>query len=113
MKSGVFCIKHDRIHLGFEDRSTACELCIEELISCRSTEDLRQISHDAVGCLNPDDGSVEEFRQAVETALPSADGSGPMVILRFIAAKAVRTGQTIEAVLLQMVQNRSAKYILS
>lgn len=31
-KSGAYCLKHDRPHLGFEDGTTGCKLCIEEAV---------------------------------------------------------------------------------
>lgn len=32
VKSGMYCKKHERPHIGFEDETTACMLCIEDIV---------------------------------------------------------------------------------
>lgn len=37
-KSGAFCITHQRPHLGFEDGTTACKVCIDEKVETDTPE---------------------------------------------------------------------------
>jgi hypothetical protein len=45
-KSGIYCLRHNRPHLGFEDGSTACVLCVEEAVEEADTEEICKVLKD-------------------------------------------------------------------
>lgn len=111
-KSGAYCDKHHRPHMGFAgDDTTACALCIEEMVAA-------------------EEGRGKEIFLAVKNGLPVrelqtllswADYSKLVTdelnyfkpCLRALATKACRTGQSIDEVLAGLLERRSVDLILA
>jgi len=108
-KSPAYCKKHEMPHLGFFDGTTACTLCIEEMV----TENRRK----AIGIYRSlrQELPPEEFGRLMEWATKSSwvtDSYVNKCILRAIASKAKRCDQSIEQVLEDIIKAKSVKCIL-
>ena len=110
-KSGAYCKKHDRPHVGFMDGTTACIYCIEELVKANESKAVGIYSRLRDG-LSSD--QLEYLGDAAETSSEVMRCSASVAVLRFIASKALRTNQTIDEVIFQVTESGrySVDYIL-
>ncbi len=108
-KSSAYCLKHDKPHLGFEDGSTACRECIEELVA----EKKFQENFFSLTLENelPDKELNRLLFWASEAAALTCNFPNTC-ILRALATKALRSKQTIEKVIEEMVKIKSVSIIL-
>jgi len=109
-KSPAYCKKHQRPHLGFsEDNTTACALCIEEMVSEKEPEELnifRRFQKE----LFP-----EERHRLLEWADDSATCTGNskgICTLRAIATKALREKKSFEEIVEKIVDEKSVNCVL-
>ncbi len=107
--SGAYCQKHHKPHFGFEDGSTACQDCIEEMIEQEQprtdewAEKLRQglgESHYAV------------LIQAAEIAIDIVGGPITIAVLRFIATRARRENLSFQEVVDRALSEKTAAFIV-
>jgi hypothetical protein len=110
VKSGAYCIQHAQIHQGFTDGSTACLTCIQ--IKAFSLQPKARIF--AEGLLKfLGEEEAEELKEAAEIASAMRGWGGTeLAILIFLISKAFRTKQNLAAVLLKVMDERSANYLL-
>ncbi len=108
-KSSAFCCKHNKIHQGFSDGSTACLSCVEELVQTRKEYALRIWA--SILPLLPS-FEKEWLQEACElSSLVTNDGE-EIAILRFIACKALRSNCSVEDVLTDIQVKHSVSCIL-
>jgi hypothetical protein len=100
-KSGAFCEKHNSIHQGFIDGTTACLRCIEEMVASRAN-DAEGIREKIWEFLSKPDRDVLD--DAAEVAAEIMGCSESMAVLRFVASKALRTHQTVDDVAYQVTE---------
>ena len=109
-ESPAYCRKHERPHLGFaDDDTTACVLCIEELI-IESEDKLPDIFDEFENNL-----PAEEYSRLKDWAEVSSDITGnylSVCLLRALATKALRLKTTIEEIVKQVGQAKSVDSIL-
>jgi hypothetical protein len=108
-QSSAYCKKHKRPHLGFFDDTTACVLCVEEIVAENRRKEI-SIYRNLWQKLPP-----EEFGRLMEWATKSSwvtDSYVNTCILRAIATKAKISNQTIEKVLEKIIETKSIEYIL-
>jgi hypothetical protein len=107
--SAAYCTKHDRPHMGFVDRTTACRFCIEEEVA-RLTPSAEEIFERIL-----DDLDAEEFEDLLDEARLSSVITGESVevcLLRIIVTKAQRTGSTVENVIELLLTEQSSGVLL-
>ena len=108
--SGMFCVRHNVPHLGFNDDTTACPVCIKEVVDL----------HDAGACeietiLFFSITDKEEKARLLRAAELSAIMTGQpreICILRFAATLAIRTGRSLDDVVTEIGENGTAPMIL-
>jgi len=108
-KSSAYCVKHRRIHQGFDDGTTVCIACVEELIA-QERHNARHVADAVMKHL-----SLEEAADLREVAEMSSSVTGDpteVSILRFVASKAKRTKTSVEMVIDIIVSSGSAECIL-
>lgn len=117
--SSAFCQKHDCIHQGFQDGSTACITCVEELVL--------KIRQDKGGYSKPPKiaevfaaikeeflpAEFEDLFEAAKTAQAVTGAPVDVCIIQFIAAKACRSHKSFDDVLVTALCEKSAECILS
>ena len=106
--SSAYCTKHNKSHLGFDDGTTACVLCVEEMVAgCAN------LSNDIFAQLKtlPDD-EYERLMQYVYGLRRITRNSEEVCILRLIAIKALRVKHNLMFVVNEVVARRSVEYIL-
>ena len=108
--SALYCHKHEKPHLGFEDGSTACIGCIEEKVFSAKWQAILY-SNQIKESLS-EDGYREIYREALKAS--RVVGSTPeMAILRFIITKAMRKHQTEVEVLKEVALTKKAEVLLT
>ena len=110
-KSGHYCEKHERPHLGFEgDDTSACVFCIEEMVSANFNLADRIFNrlNETVSALE-----MERLLEAAEIAGEITGQSTSVCVLRFIATKALRLKKTINEMIGLVVQGKNVDIILS
>lgn len=101
---GVYCTKHERIHLGFEDGTHACVLCIEE--------DVRANLHrsDAIAerlDLEFDEAVRGEVIEQCMRSLSLIGGTVGHALVRSIATLARRAGTSFEEMMEWVIEAKS------
>jgi len=76
VKNDTYCQKHERAHLGFEDGTTACTSCIEEML-VKDGERIAGMFAAAVGRSE----KAPEIRQAINEWLEEIDSMLPKISL--------------------------------
>lgn len=108
-ESSVYCKKHRRPHLGFIDDTTACIVCIKELVAKNRKQ--KEGIYRSLRQNLPE----EEFKRIIEWARVSSSLTGDPIrtcILRAIATRAMRSKQDITSVLDKILQDKSVECIL-
>ena len=112
IESSAYCKKHQLIHQGFGDGTTACITCVEDKVLT--------FRHQASGIFN-DIQSVLSYGVLREAGLiERLDISAKLMrsnhsiaLLRFIASKAQREGVPIQTIVKRIKEERSVDCILS
>lgn len=109
MESSAYCVDHQRPHVGFFDGGTACIICIEEMV--RAEEDQAEAIFDRfrAGLLEEEFERLEEWADPVSSLIGC---SAAVQVLRGVITKALRSGQGIEEVVVQVVASKSADLLL-
>jgi len=109
--SSAYCKKHNRPHLGFmDDNSTACILCIEEIVAQKENEEV--FIFDKILEAIP----LEEKKRLLDwaTAIASIKHEREATsVLRAVVTKALRLKRTVEETVAQVVIQKSIESILS
>jgi hypothetical protein len=109
-KSGVYCLKHESPHVGFEgDKSTACLCCIDEEVQHKK-KDAPLIVERLLANL-----PTQEFKDIDEVAEISSritENSKAVCILRFIVTMAQRRNRSVEDIIEETISKKSALVIL-
>jgi len=110
-KNGLYCVKHDKPHTGFAgDNTTACLRCIEEeTLKARDRADEFYLL--VKGALSEEEW--ENLSEAIEESSYLTGNEDPVTLLRFIATKAVRLHLSLDDILVRILQEQSAEFILS
>lgn len=108
-KSSAYCRKHMKIHQGFTDGSTACLICVEEMVQSRKSYAI-PIWGSILPILSPLE--KEWLRSAYELSSVVTGDAEEISILRFIACKAIRSNCSVEDVLTDIRVKRSVSSIL-
>ncbi|MFA6502646.1 MAG: hypothetical protein WCT45_00095 [Candidatus Paceibacterota bacterium] len=108
-ESWSFCYKHYRTHHRFSDGSIACILCIEETVRKREPEALA-MWRSILEVLPPLE--MEVLHAHIEMGSVVTSDSDEAIMLRFLAAKALRTKSTVDEVLAEAIRTRSVRCIL-
>jgi hypothetical protein len=109
-KSRAYCQRHDQIHSGFPDGTTACPYCVRELVASFANE-AENITAGVMSCLGNEE-SRTKLREAGDASAAINGWPFSMAILTFVATKALRANQSVENVLIRILKARSADYIL-
>lgn len=86
IESGMYCQKHQRPHMGFNDETTACMLCIEDIVE-RDGERIAGIFAAAVS--QSDKASeiqqaIQNWLERINSILPSVSLSELPLVVRFL-----------------------------
>jgi hypothetical protein len=108
-KSTAYCRIHSAIHQGFSDGSTACLICVNEAVE--SYRELAPALVQGIRASLAPDQRQELFERAHTSSLITGDEEN-VSIIRFVASKAKRSSQTLEAVVAEIAESRSAACIL-
>ncbi len=108
-KSTAYCKKHAHTHLGFEDGSTACVHCVEELIQTHTAQ-ADEIRDQLMAGLPADQKEILDEDADVSANLTGSTRS--IAVLRFVAAKAQRCDESINEVV-RKVGEFGVGYILT
>ena len=108
--SSAYCRVHDTVHIGFLDGSTACGSCIEEMTRARIPFAFQMWSS-ILAVLPPFE--KEWLAHICKMSSLMTDDGEEISILRFVASRAARTGQTPEQVLKEINKRRSVEFLLS
>ena len=95
--------------MGFMNGSTACILCIEEMV--KTNQHNAKSIHDRILEALPDD-QQEDLEEATEISALVTNSSESLAVLRFVVSLAMRSHKTIEDVLSEITQSGSVKSIL-
>lgn len=108
--SSCYCQKHERPHLGFEDdNTTACMLCIEELVDEKIPEEVAVFEE--LGKILPREEMERLVEWANDSSIVSGD-PGTVCILRAIATKALRLKTTFEEIKSRIIKEKLVGFIL-
>lgn len=86
IESGMYCQKHERPHTGFTDETTACVLCIEDVVK----ENGERIAGIFAAVISQSDKALEIQRdiqnwlERINFMLPSVDLSESPLAVRFL-----------------------------
>ncbi len=108
-QSKVYCRKHDMPHLGFYDGTTACRICIEQLVNLKK-DDASRILSEIQKSLSPEDFD-NLMGWWAETSNITRD-TFEVFILRLVVMKALRSKEELEDVLQTIQNERNAAAIL-
>lgn len=106
-KSGLFCLKHSRPHMGFEDGSSACVLCIEETGRALDKNYVIRILQGAL----PSQNWMMLQSWANFSASFIAD-TAEACIVRAVVSAAYRSDKTIELIFEEIIAKQTAASIL-
>lgn len=110
-KSTAYCLKHDRIHQGYMDGTTACLSCVNELVqSEREIYGEWQIFQDIMVALDKNDAAQLDELADISASIVGDDRA--MALLRFLASKACRNGLKVEEVTRRVINSRSIAFLL-
>jgi hypothetical protein len=106
-RSSAYCLKHDVPHVGFTDGTTACFQCIETGVAenrYRQDEIFIQLKESLLS---------DQFAELLEyTECATLIGETvPGQVVRALATKAVRTNQTIDDVLKEVILSKTVDSI--
>lgn len=85
-ESGMYCLKHERPHLGFEDETTACVMCIEEALQTNG----ERIAGMFAAAISQSEKkheirqAIEEWLEEIEEMLPSVSLADLPIAARFL-----------------------------
>lgn len=107
---GLYCEKHERPHIGFDDQTTACVICIEELVKQEGhrAHKIATIVRNTVGHIGRAD-----LAEAAEVAAMLTGGDEDIAILRFVASRALRNVISIDEVVGCIMREQSPSFILA
>lgn len=107
--SSAYCKKHEKPHIGFFDRSTACLTCIEETVEQKRSEGFN------VWEILKEELPKEELLRLIEWAEFSAFAIRDIeekCMIRAVVTKALRTNNEIENVIGEILSKKSVSSIL-
>ncbi|TRZ64489.1 MAG: hypothetical protein D4Q79_01395 [Spirochaetia bacterium] len=108
--SPAYCKKHGRPHLGFMgDDTTACILCIEELTAEKENEEM-SVFNEILEAI-----PLEKRKRLLDYAITISSikyECEATSVLRAVATKALRLKKTVEEIVIQIVNEKSAESIL-
>ncbi len=109
-ESGAYCKRHQVVCLGFEDGTSACTLCIEEIVDSKKDmgEKILRILRENL----PED-ELQRIEKWANYSGFLVSQSKERCILRAIAAKAERTDESFNRVLREVVEQESTEIIFS
>lgn len=83
IESGMYCQRHQRPHLGFDDETSACMICIDEQVEKDGERIVGQLSGTISRSEHKEEikRDIDEWLQLIEWNLPNADlGDLPLAI---------------------------------
>lgn len=110
LESGAFCTKHEKIHLGYADGTTACEICIAELASTHLAQRY-EIWCGVMEALHPNDAEEVREMASINIACTGLDGAYTRLVW-FIAGKSTRSGRDFDTTLQDILRQGTAECIL-
>lgn len=107
-KSGAYCLKHNKIHLGFTDGTTACRSCIEEEIALNGEAVVALLSTSA----NLNEEPWEPLHEWAATASVLTGNAARICIARAIITLAKRRCITPDDVIQEVVAQGTPDILL-
>ncbi len=110
MASDAYCKKHNRIHTGFADKTTACLLCINAIV------DEKRGEADAIaGEIKKlfSDYDLEFLNDYAEISSRLTGDDETVSIVRFLASKAERTKVSFEVAQKTLKETKSINYLMA
>lgn len=92
------------------DGTHACLYCIEETVKSAGEARAIKINDRLCASLPPDE--IFRLNEAAEISAEIMGCREEVAILRFIASKAKRAGQTVDEVVNKIIENESVDYVL-
>ncbi len=95
-KNGLYCERHNVPCVGFEDQTTACLFCIEELVKFehrRANEVAEKVKNSI------DEYDRKRLRRSAKVSAQVTGSSEDIAILRFVASRAIRDKVSIEHII--------------
>lgn len=108
IKSGLYCEKHQRPHIGFEDGLSACLLCINEESKRRE-----ETGGELLQTLRPllRRGEREGLDGWLESTMEITGSSEGHCFMRAVVGKALRLNEPIETIQIRIIEERSIRFI--
>jgi hypothetical protein len=110
IQKGLYCEKHDRPHIGFDDGTTACIFCIDNLVK---REMYRAHELTSKICEVISNSEIVSLNQAAGISSEVTGDSKDFSVLRFVASRAQRSKLSIDEVISKIVEKESCQFILS
>lgn len=108
--SSAYCKKHGRPHLGFmDDNSTACRLCVEELVAQKENEEVFIFNKILEAIPLAEKKRLLEWATSVASIKHEREATS---VLRAVVTKALRLKKTVEKMVAQVISEKSIKSIL-
>lgn len=102
-KSPAYCRKHQQIHLGFTDGTTACPRCVDEMKV--RTRHLAESLQDRIRQISKPD-EFKEISEYIKGASYIMDWSADEALHHFLITKAVRAKLDAEKVLSTIIKEK-------
>jgi hypothetical protein len=107
---GIYCVRHDCVHIAFPGNTHACARCIGEKVNKVSEEQAIRLLQ-VLGKILPPQEFVELFEAGVLAGWVSTD-SIPRSVVRFFWTHAVRKKMSIRDVILSVVSEKSIQRVI-
>ncbi len=108
INSKAYCPKHERVHQGYRDNTTACLGCVEDLVK-KSYPEVQQM-WTRLATLPP--VLTDDLEDMIDTRVAISKSSKDEVLLKIFAAKALRMNLTIEEILKGVLESQSVEDLL-
>lgn len=110
IEKGLYCVKHDKPHIGFDgDDTTACLSCIVEEVQVR--KEMAEFLYRRLFRILPDPEWME-LQEAAVIASTIMGENDAVAILRFMVTKAQREKVSVENIFDRVVQAGTASMLI-
>lgn len=108
-ESSAFCANHNRAHLGYADRTTACLQCIDEMVELERENAFRIF--ESLRVIAPK--GFAEVRERIEDDVAMGGGDKEIFLMRLFATKALRSGKSFDDTLEQAYREKDISFLLT
>ena len=110
IKKGIFCLKHEILHEGFVDGTTACIACTEEVLVFHELCGIEEVYADIRGILPYFEAML--FDEAIGTVATYSQNYKSVVLFRYIVSASARSGVPVQDMVNRIKSRKTIKKIL-